>query len=212
MSEANEKKPEEPKADDGAGAIDGFSELLASMAEARRTFEEEHGELELSDEFKFPMEISAIKVQGFNGATQGMHKAGSMVRIRPVNSEKTYLGLYLGDMTREIMLARGGKSKVLMLTDRSNPAIWVFDLKKIVWGDSSWWGVVEKDEDIERLISDSDIQNVWYVKALKAMHEQEKKCPTCNGAKVDEGGKECDGCLGTGEILKEEMTDSKEES
>lgn len=56
-----------------------------------------------------------------------------------------------------------------MVTLRENPAIWVPELEKVVWGDSSWWGPIEKKEDAERLITDADIQNVWYVKALKRL-------------------------------------------
>ena len=49
-----------------------------------------------------------------------------------------------------------------------NPAIWVPDLKKIVFGMESWWGVL-RSRTISKQITDADIQNVWYVKALQAL-------------------------------------------
>lgn len=51
---------------------------------------------------------------------------------------------------------------------RTNPAIWVPDQNRIVWGMGSWWGIIEKEEDLKK-ITNQDIENVWYVKALKAL-------------------------------------------
>ena len=58
------EKPAETPIDDGPIGIEGFGELLSKLAESNRTFQEEHGELELSHEFKFPMEISKIHHHG----------------------------------------------------------------------------------------------------------------------------------------------------
>jgi len=205
------EKPAETPIDDGPIGIEGFGELLSKLAESNRTFQEEHGELELSHEFKFPMEISKIHHHGM-GKYMPFPDVGSLVRIRPVDSDKTHLGLYLGDLAREIMIARGSKSKALMLTERTNPAIWVFDLKKIVWGDSSWWSVISDEKELDKLITDLDIQNVWYVKALKAMcgveEEVEKdsvECQKCSGHGQTRGlgiGLElpCSDCSGTGNV------------
>jgi hypothetical protein len=55
----------------------------------------------------------------------------------------------------------------------NNPAIFVFDLKKIVYGAESWWGMVESEDDL-RDITDSTIDNVWYVKAMKEMASGDK--------------------------------------
>jgi hypothetical protein len=49
-----------------------------------------------------------------------------------------------------------------------NPAIWVPDLKRIVFGMESWWGVIDNPDDLKQ-ITDADIQNVWYVKALQGL-------------------------------------------
>jgi hypothetical protein len=160
---------------------EGIGELLVKMAEAHHKFTEEHGEVEVfgvGTDMKFPMEISSIKLAGFQPSRRGLDRIGSLVRIRPVdseNSKKTYLGIYLGDLPRGADIMRGSKSKALMVTGRNNPAIWVPELNKVVWGDSSWWGVVTSKEEAERLITDADIENIWYVKALKEMFKSEEK-------------------------------------
>lgn len=168
---------EEKGGDMGAG----FAELVNEMAKAHRKFEDEHGKLELSSEFEFPMEISTIMLREMP-STRG----GKFVRVRPISDEKTYFGIYMGDMHREVMIARGSKSKALMLTVRSNPAIWVPDLEKIVWGDSSWWAEITTAEEAKKLISDEDIQNIWYVQALKRLSEKEDGG---DGVVEKEGGK-----------------------
>lgn len=100
--------------------------------------------------------------------------SGSFVTIRPCSSDygdKTYLGLLIGDA------ALG--SRVVIEDDEIycswsgyNPAIFVFDLKKVIYGCESWWGVIESEEDMSK-ISDADINNIWYVKALKQLTGKE---------------------------------------
>ena len=54
----------------------------------------------------------------------------------------------------------------------TNPAIYVFDLQRIIFGAESWWSIIENQEELKD-ITDDDINNQWYVKALKAMHKDE---------------------------------------
>jgi hypothetical protein len=49
---------------------------------------------------------------------------------------------------------------------------YVPDLDRVVWGYESWWGVIKGPEELKE-ITDEDIQNVWYVKAMKQMSERE---------------------------------------
>jgi hypothetical protein len=61
-------------------------------------------------------------------------------------------------------------TKELNLSYHSNPAIFVFELNKIVFGAESWWGVIENEDELKKIkITQDDIDNVWYVKALKAI-------------------------------------------
>jgi hypothetical protein len=46
-----------------------------------------------------------------------------------------------------------------------NPAMFVPDLKTIVWGCGSFWNRITSEEQL-RQITDSDIGDVWYIKAL----------------------------------------------
>lgn len=59
-------------------------------------------------------------------------------------------------------------TKELKVSFHCNPAIFVFDLNKIIYGCESWWGVIKSEEDLNS-ISDCDIDNVWYVRALKTL-------------------------------------------
>jgi len=196
----------------GEEKIDGFGELIAKMAEAKKSFDEEHGDLELQSDFKFPMEVSKISIRG----NSSRREAGTLVRVRPLSDQKTYLGIHLGDLYREVMLARGSKSKELMVTIRANPAIWVPDLEKVIWGDSSWWAKIETKEDAEKIITEEMIQNAWYVKALKRL-EKKAVCPACKGTGVEYKSQEgydeeraftCPVCDGDGVVKKEGEKDA----
>ncbi len=58
-----------------------------------------------------------------------------------------------------------------------NPAIFDFDLGKVIYDYESWWGEI-KDENHLRQITDKDTEDIWYVKALRQIHakkEQEEK-------------------------------------
>jgi hypothetical protein len=102
---------------------------------------------------------------------------GKFVAVRPCGKEygnKTYLGIYLG----EFALSQGvfyDKEKGELTVSRFmyNPAIYVFDLKKVIFGCESWWGIIESEKDLQQ-ISDKDIENIWYVKVLKQISEKEK--------------------------------------
>lgn len=52
----------------------------------------------------------------------------------------------------------------------TNPAIFVPDLNRVVWGMESWWGPIESKEKLHQ-ITDEDISNVWYVKAAKEFNK-----------------------------------------
>ncbi len=84
---------------------------------------------------------------------------GTFVSIRPCAEEydnKTFLGVYIGALSVNNMT--------------HNPCIWVPDLQEYIFGFESWWGEIETPEQLHD-ISDADIQNVWYVRALKQLAE-----------------------------------------
>lgn len=125
---------------------------------------------------EYPIEVSGIKFDGEAIPLRGGISAriGSFVKIRPCAEEygdKTYLGLYLGDMTVSHSVFYDKESKELTFSNgMSNPAIFVFDLNKTIFGFESWWGLIKSEEELQE-ITDGDIENVWYVKALKQLAE-----------------------------------------
>jgi len=74
----------------------------------------------------------------------------------------------------DIVIFHDRETKKLEISPFSNPAIFLPEFNEIVWGIESWWGVIEKEDDL-RQITDKDIQNIWYVKALKAVQEKKDK-------------------------------------
>lgn len=121
---------------------------------------------------QYPIEVSAINIDA-KICTLGSGRIGKLVKIRPCGDEKTYLGLFLGDLPIGISVSHNDETKELSVGFMENPAIFVFDLNKIVYGQESWWGVIENEGDLQE-ITDSTIDNQWYVKALRQMTEREK--------------------------------------
>lgn len=116
---------------------------------------------------EYPIDVSKI-IKDHEVYTLERESVGKFVKIRPCSKEcndKTYLGLFLGDLPIGHNITHNSTTKELTVKFMSNPAIFVFDLNKIVYGCESWWGVIESEDDL-REITNSDINNQWYVKAL----------------------------------------------
>lgn len=134
---------------------------------------------------EFPITVKEIKNDPLyrnHNKPNGLfgEKCGTMVSVRPCGEEygnKTYLGILLGDLPLDIQVMYSSKTEVLEIMSFNNPAIFVPDLKQIIWGCGSWWSEIENEEQL-RQISDNDIQNVWYVKALKAMQGTKDNPPS----------------------------------
>lgn len=107
-------------------------------------------------------EGKALRPSLFNAQT-------TWVSVRPCAAEaqgKTYLGWLLGDLALG-QIAQLGKDGTLAVSMAGhNPAIFVPALGRVVYGCESWWRRLETPEDV-RQITDTDINNVWYVQALK---------------------------------------------
>jgi hypothetical protein len=120
----------------------------------------------------YPLTISDIAYDEETSVVEHPKNTGAFVSIRPCAPEyegKTYLGLYLGDISISTHLDYNKETSVLHVSPgRHNPAIYVFNLKKIVFGMESWWGTIKSEANLEQ-ITDKDIENIWYVKALKEL-------------------------------------------
>lgn len=102
---------------------------------------------------------------------------GQLVAIRPCDKEyqnKTYIGFYLGEMPIQIITSFNPDTQTLTNTTLSNPAIFVPELKKTIYGCESWWKVIESEKDFKE-ITDTDINNTWYVSLLKDLSLKEEK-------------------------------------
>jgi len=126
-------------------------------------------------EIKYPIEVSGIEAPAIyrdhhRPWTLGA-KCGDLVQVRSCCKEdgtKTYLGILLGDLPLDISFTHNRETKKLEIYAFKNPAIYVPELRKILWGVESWWEDIDSEDQL-RQISDDDIQNVWYVKLWKEM-------------------------------------------
>ncbi len=139
------------------------------------------------DQIKFPITVKMIRFRDSDcpvnpGAYPAM--VGKFVSVRPVVSidaeEKTYLGIYLGEI--DVMPYAGWDEEsgdLFFYSGHGNPAIFVFDLNQVVMGYESWWGPIESESDLKQ-ITDADIQDIWYVKAMRELCESEKEASVGN--------------------------------
>ena len=53
-----------------------------------------------------------------------------------------------------------------------NPAMFVPEIGKVIWGAGSWWKIINSVEEF-REITNEDINNTWYVQLARAMEKKE---------------------------------------
>lgn len=141
---------------------DLFAGFAKALEEAKEKYVFEH-------EIVFPMEIKGIKKSRQFIRENHSCPAGSLVKIRPCGKEyedKTYLGIFLGDLAIDTVCRLDRKTKELDIIPHTNPAIFVPDLQKIFFGCESWWGRIGSEKELKE-ITVEDIENTWYVQLLK---------------------------------------------
>lgn len=119
---------------------------------------------------EYPLTVSRIENAPVDTTDLG-HECGCMVEIRPCGKEyggKSYIGIYLGDLPIRITSSFDRRTGVLKNSAMTNPAIYVPELRKIIYGCESWWHEIKSLENFKG-ISDEDIENTWYVQLLRAM-------------------------------------------
>jgi len=146
-----------------------FEEMMEKIAEAMKQAEKDNKFLTEGQPIEPPIVVKSLKVQqiGLKRVTP------QYVAVRPVSDKKTYLGIYLGDVTVSGGSMYNIPKSEIFVSFRMNPMIFIPDLMKVVLGMESWWSEIEKPEDLKQ-ITDADIQNVWYVKALKELNDKAK--------------------------------------
>lgn len=161
--------------------IKEFEEYMKQKAEARR--------------IKYPVEVSGIDFdvkigvssKSFFGSLGSEKGPGTFVSIRSCKKEhgdKTRLGLLIGYVPIHAGVEFSKETKRLKFSvSGDNPAIFVFDLNEVVLGCESFWGAIESEKQLREITND-DIQNVWYIKALKQLAEKKKEYPDPLGMTV----------------------------
>ena len=145
-----------------------LNEIIAELAT------EMEAEQKRIDEQAIPMpeEIKRLYmgVAALPKLTPGMTgvKQGALVKVRIASEEQTRVGIMLGDLPMGASVSAA--DDILLVREGSrNPCIWVPELNQLVFGAESWWGEIKSLEEL-RDITDEDIENLWYVQALKQLN------------------------------------------
>ena len=151
--------------------MNDINSLLEKMALDMERSGKENIFFQGKTKFSTPLTVNSIQIQIFPFKKEQPCK---YVAVRPVDDEKTYIGILIGEGT----LSGGGlyniENQEIFVSHILNPVIFIPDLMRVVSGIESWWSVIKKPEDLKQ-ITDADIQNVWYVKALKSIHKDSDK-------------------------------------
>ena len=124
---------------------------------------------------EYPLTINDIKTEKIKYNKPWQHPMGSLVGIRPCGKrykDKTYLGIYLGDLPKGSYIKFNRDSGILTVDTINNPAIYVPKLRKIIFGCESWWYSIEREDQLKD-ITDADINSTWYVQMAKALSKKD---------------------------------------
>ena len=105
------------------------------------------------------------------------YKTGMPVAVRPCDEEyegKTFLGFYLGDLPLQNTISFNEEKGILKVGTHNNPAMFVPEHGRIIWGCGSWWHEIKSEDDLKQ-ITDEDIENTWYVKLAKSMCKEKQE-------------------------------------
>lgn len=139
-----------------------------------------YSDYEYSEDMKFenPITLSELNLDNMNIKNID-GQTGDLVAVRPCDEKygnKTYLGFYLGELPVMVYPSLKEKEQKLDMMTIRNPAMYVPEIKKIIWGAGSWWKKIDSEEDF-REITDGDINNTWYVQLAKKMFEKDETNP-----------------------------------
>lgn len=129
-------------------------------------------------QIEFPIEVNDVKIKFDPDPKKPLFgEIGDFVSVRPCAEKykgKTYLGILLGEFPVSAGVSYNKETKILKTMQINNPTIYIPELKEIVWGCGSWWGVI-KDENHLKEITPKMIEDTWYVKLAKEMFKDKKE-------------------------------------
>ena len=130
----------------------------------------EHCEYYKSKFIEYPLTVDSIKVD----EPKPKRIKFTPVLVRPCSDDKTYFGILLGDFPYNSYVEYREKTKELRGCHMMNPCIMIPELKRVVFGAECWWSKIDESDisDIQE-ISDSCIDDQWYVKLLMALVNKE---------------------------------------
>ena len=117
-----------------------------------------------------------LTINGIENSKIEYNQECKLCEVQPCGEEykgKTFVGILLGNLPIAITSSFDRKTKILNVSTMNNPAILVPKIGKIIFGCNSWWREIESVEDFSE-ISEEDIENTWYVQAMKEMFGNEK--------------------------------------
>lgn len=152
-----------------------FAQLSRLFEEAKddKVFCAEYG----VDEMEYPITVDQLDVGSVQVEECFSCKPGDLIAIRPCGEgyeKKTFLGIMIGDLPIGTIVSYRPSTKTLEIIPKTNPAILIPQLGKIVYGYESWWVKIKNEEDLKQ-ITDEDIKNIWYVKALQQLMAEDNE-------------------------------------
>lgn len=137
----------------------------ASIARLRRAAQSLRSHLDLDN-------VKSIRNVAENGnLVWRSREESSLVEVKPCGDDKTYIGIYMGDFALSASYKVVG-SELQIKPSFHNPAIFIPELNRVVFGCESWWRTIDSVEDAKG-INDEDISGCWYVKLLKNIKNNE---------------------------------------
>ena len=123
-------------------------------------------------------ELRCDESEAIRPSCVGGGKPGTLVRVRsclPQHSGKTRLGVLIGDVARGVRHVISDDGVVTTSFSYHNPAIILLESNEIVYGCECWWCKITGPDELDRLITDGDIQSTWYVKAIMEAAKMESR-------------------------------------
>ncbi len=130
--------------------------------------------LDLFGRLNWQLSLNSYKQLNYDNDTPVIRKrgCGTPVKVRSCKDEhgdKTYFGILIGDLPISISHSIDNEGNITAKRSFYNPAIFIPELNDIVLGCESWWGEIENEDELNNLITEETISNVWYMKILKNM-------------------------------------------
>lgn len=120
---------------------------------------------------QYPITVNKLDLQEYEYNQSRAHcdDIGKLCIIRLCEDEykdKTFVGIFLGDLPMAPYIKYNEETHILKFNSMTHPAIFVPELKKIIFGAESWWSIINDESDFKD-ISDETINSQWYMFMLK---------------------------------------------